>query len=156
SMAGPEYATTAKVDAFVTQAVRRLEGLPGVEAATSTLILPVECCVDLPFNLVAKPPAQGQYNGDQQWRSVPAPYFVVFKMQVLPGRVFRENDVANSARVVVINEHMAKEFWPKEDPIGQVIVIGKGLGPQFDDPPRQIIGVVGSVREAGLERGDVG
>src|SRR5262249_3006813 len=75
---------------------------------------------------------------------------------VVRGRGFRENDIANSARVVVINEHMAKEFWPKEDPIGQVIVIGKGLGPEFDDPPRQIIGIVGNVRESGLQRGEVG
>jgi putative ABC transport system permease protein len=156
SMAGADYATTAKVDAFVTQAVRRLESLPGVEAAASTLMLPVECCVDLPFNIVGKPPAQGQYNGDEQWRSVSPHYFQAFKIPVLRGRVFRESDVANSARVVVINEHMAKEFWPKEDPVGQVIVIGKGLGPQFDEPPRQIIGVVGNVREAGLQRGEVG
>jgi predicted permease len=156
SMAGADYATTAKVDAFVTQAVRRLESLPGVEAAASTLMLPVECCVDLPFNIVGKPPAQGQYNGDEQWRSVSPHYFQAFKIPVLRGRIFRESDVANSARVVVINEHMAKEFWPKEDPVGQVIVIGKGLGPQFDEPPRQIIGVVGNVREAGLQRGEVG
>jgi predicted permease len=156
SMAGADYSTTAKVDAFVTQAVRRLEGLPGVEAAASTLMLPVECCVDLPFNIVGKPPAQGQYNGDEQWRSVSPHYFQAFKIPVLRGRVFRESDVANSARVVVINEHMATEFWPKDDPVGQVIVIGKGLGPQFDEPPRQIIGVVGNVREAGLQRGEVG
>src|SRR5262249_37370460 len=62
-----------------------------------------------------------------------------------------ETDVANSTRVVVINQSMAKQYWPKEDPIGQVITIGKGLGPQFDDPPRQIIGIVGDVRETGLQ-----
>lgn len=156
SMAGAEYATTANVDAFVTQAVRRIESIPGVEAAATTLMLPVECCVDLPFNIVGKAPTQGQYNGDEQWRSVSPHYFEAFKVPVLRGRAFRESDVANSARVVVINEHMAKEFWPKEDAIGQVIVIGKGLGPQFDEPPRQIIGIVGNVREAGLQRGEVG
>ena len=58
--------------------------------------------------------------------------------------------------MVIINEAMAKKYWPKEDPLGQVITIGKGLGPQFDDPARQIIGVVGSVRETGLGDTDVG
>jgi predicted lysophospholipase L1 biosynthesis ABC-type transport system permease subunit len=58
--------------------------------------------------------------------------------------------------VVVINENMAKHYWPKEDPIGQAIVIGKGLGPQFEEAPRQIVGIVGNVREAGLSRGEVG
>ncbi len=51
---------------------------------------------------------------------------------------------------------MAKKYWPKQDPIGQVIVIGKGLGPQFDDPPRQIVGIVGNVRETGLEDAERG
>jgi ABC-type antimicrobial peptide transport system permease subunit len=51
---------------------------------------------------------------------------------------------------------MAKHYWPKEDPIGQVITLGKGLGPDFDDPPRQIVGIVGNVRETGLQDSNVG
>jgi len=51
---------------------------------------------------------------------------------------------------------MAKKYWKDQDPIGAVIVIGKGLGPQFDDPPRQVIGIVGSVRETGLDAVDQG
>jgi len=57
---------------------------------------------------------------------------------------------------LVINEAMARHYWPKEDPIGQTLLIGRGLGPQFDDPPRQIVGIVGSVRETGLNDGEVG
>ncbi|HWE50001.1 MAG TPA: ABC transporter permease [Bryobacteraceae bacterium] len=156
SMAGAKYATTAGVDNFVTQTARRIESVPGVEAAASTIMLPVECCVDLPFNIQGKAPTQGQYTGDEQWRAVSPHYFQAFKISLLRGRVFRENDYSNSTRVVVINEKMAKEYWPKENPIGQEIVIGKGLGPQFDDPPRQIVGVVSNVRESGLSRGEVG
>jgi ABC-type antimicrobial peptide transport system permease subunit len=52
--------------------------------------------------------------------------------------------------VVVINESMAKQFWPKGDPIGQRISIGKGVGPQFTEGPRQIVGVVSDVKDAGL------
>jgi predicted permease len=155
SMAGPAYASTGKVDNFVTQVVRRIETLPGVESAASTVMLPVECCVDLPFTITGKPPTQGQYNGDEQWRDVSPHYFQTYKIPVLRGRIFRETDVANSAPVVVINEKMAKQYWPKEDPIGQVILIGKGLGPDFDDPPRQIVGIVGNVREGGIDRGEV-
>ena len=156
SMGGAGYATTAKVDAFVSQAVRRIETLTGVEAAASAVMLPVECCIDLPFNIVGRSPSQGQYQGDEQWRAISAHYFDAFRIPVLRGRAFRETDVANSARVVIINEHMAKQYWPKEDPVGQVIVIGKGLGKEFEEPPRQVIGIVGNVREAGLDRGEVG
>src|SRR5437667_10937540 len=49
-----------------------------------------------------------------------------------------------------------EKYWPNDDPIGQVIVIGKGLGPQFEDPPRQVVGVVGNVRENGLAKDNVG
>jgi predicted lysophospholipase L1 biosynthesis ABC-type transport system permease subunit len=58
--------------------------------------------------------------------------------------------------VVLINRAMARKYWPKENPIGKVMVIGKGLGPQFQDPPRQVIGVVGDVRETGLANRNVG
>ena len=49
SMAGPAYTSTAKVHNFVTQVARRIEGLPGVEAAASAIMLPVQCCIDLPY-----------------------------------------------------------------------------------------------------------
>jgi len=156
SMAGGKYTTSAAVDNFVVQTVHRIEALPGVEAAASTIELPVECCIDLPFIIIGKPPAHGQYEDDEQWRSVSPHYFQAFRISLLRGRLFRENDYANSTRVVIINEKMAKEFWPKGNPIGQEILIGKGLGPQFDEPPRQIIGIVSNVRESGLSKGEVG
>jgi predicted permease len=157
SMAGGTYSTTAKVQNFVTQVVRRVEGLPGIEAAASAVVLPVESEIDLPFTIAGKPPQKGAaYNGDEQYRMVSAHYFQVFRIPLLRGRTFTETDMGNSARVVIINEVMAHKYWPKEDPLGQVITIGKGLGPQFDDPPRQIVGIVGNVRERGLNVADAG
>jgi putative ABC transport system permease protein len=47
---------------------------------------------------------------------------------------------------------MAKKYWPKEDPLGQQIIIGKGVGPEFEEPPRQIIGIVGDIHYGGLNR----
>jgi len=142
------------VNNLSTQIVRRIESLPGVEAAASAVALPVENGIDLPFSIAGKPSAQGDYNGDEQWRFASPHYFRTFKIPLLRGRTFDESDSGNSARVVVINEVMAKKYWGKEDPVGQVITIGKGLGPQFDDPPRQIVGIVGNVRESGLANQD--
>ena len=156
SMSGPAYATTARVDQFVTQVSRRIELLPGVEAAAAAIMLPVQCCIDLPFQITGKPLKEGQqYHGDEQWRSGSIHYFQVLRIPLVRGRAFRETDSANAARVVIINEAFSKKYWSKEEALGQVIVIGKGLGPQFDDPPRQIIGIVGNVREAGLADGEV-
>ena len=92
SLAGGSYSTTAKVENFSTQGVRRIEAIPGVEAAATAIVLPIESGVDLPFNISGKPPAKGDYNGDAQWRSVSAHYFQVFKIPLLRGRVFSETD----------------------------------------------------------------
>ena len=155
SMAGGNYATTANVANFVRQVERRVESLPGVEAASAALVLPTTSEIDLPFQIPDKPPAKGdQYNGSVQWRPVSSHYFRVFRIPTLRGRSFNETDVENSARVVIINEAIARKYWPKEDPVGKVIVIGKGLGAQFEEPPRQIVGIAGNVRETGLSQED--
>jgi putative ABC transport system permease protein len=85
-----------------------------------------------------------------QWRNVSSQYFQVFRIPLLRGRAFTERDEAGSDRVVVINEAMAKQFWPKGDALGARITIGHGLGPEFEEPPRQVVGIVGNARDAGL------
>ncbi len=157
SLAGGNYSSTGKVDNFATQVIRRIEALPGVQSAALTIALPTETEIDLPFNIAGKAPKAGQmYNGDEQYRFVSPHYFSVFKIPLLRGRFLNQRDVANSAKVVLINQAMAKKYWPKENPVGAVITIGKGLGPQFDDAPRQIVGIVGNVRETGLGDTDTG
>ena len=69
----------------------------------------------------------------------------------MKGRVFDQRDTGNSARVLIVNEAFAKKYWPKGDPIGQRITIGKGLGPEFEEPAREIVGIVGNIRENGLK-----
>jgi putative ABC transport system permease protein len=156
SLVGQRYATTGKVDVFSTQVLRRIENIPGVEAAAMAIQLPAHGGIDLPFEIAGRPPKAGEnYNGDEQWRSVSPHYFSVFKVPILSGRAFSERDNGSSARVLLINQSMAKKYWPKESPIGQVLVIGKSLGPQFEDLPRQIIGVVGDVRETNASEKDL-
>jgi len=156
SLAGTAYTTTATVSDFSTRVVRRLETVPGVERAASMIALPVETGIDLPFNIVGKPPARGDYNGDEQWWSVSPHYFDVFKIPLVRGRRFGDGDTGAAPRVVIINDAMAKKYWPTGDAIGQLIVIGKGLGPQFEEPPREIVGIVGNVRENGLNNAGIG
>ncbi len=148
---GSAYKTTAAVEGFITRTAQRIEALPGVEAAAITVALPTTNEIDIPFSIAGRPDPKGSpYNGDEQWRFISPHYFRAFHIPLLRGRVFTESDTGNSARVVIINEAMAKQYWPKQDPIGQVITIGKGLGPQFEEPPREIVGIVGNVRETGL------
>jgi putative ABC transport system permease protein len=155
SMAGGSYSTTAKMANFETQVLRRVEGLPGVEAAAATVSLPANQCCDLPFTIAGKPPAKGdQYNGEEEYRPISPHYFRVFRIPLLRGREFSETDEPNSARVAIINEALARKYWGKGDALGQVITIGKGLGPDFDDPPRQIVGIMANAREKRLSEAD--
>jgi predicted permease len=68
----------------------------------------------------------------------------------LRGRVFNAQDTAGSPGVVIINDAFRKKYWPKGDALGQRIEIGKGMGPAFAEPPREIVGVIGDVKEGGL------
>jgi putative ABC transport system permease protein len=145
------------VENLICQMTPRLESMPGVQSAATALMLPIEGGVDLPFTIAGKPPAKGnKYNGDEQWRSVSAHYFAAFRIPLFRGRVFDEHETGHSAHVVIINESMAKKYWKTEDPIGHSITIGAGLGPQFEEPPREIVGIVGTVRENGLADADQG
>ena len=77
-------------------------------------------------------------------------YFEVFRIPVVRGRTYTERDNAAGTPVVIINQVMAKKYWHDADPLNDQIVIGKNVGPDFVDPPRQIVGVVGDVRSNAL------
>ena len=155
SLAGERYGTTEKVDGFTTQVLRRIESIPGVEVAGTTLALPLTTEIDMPISIAGKPPKAGDHwNGDEQWRPISPHYFAAFKIPLLSGRVFTERDTFNSAKVMLINRAMANKYWKNESPIGQVITLGKGLGP-LEDQPREIVGIVGDVRETGAADGTV-
>ena len=63
------------------------------------------------------------------------------------------NDDAAAPGVVIITQAMARQYWKKgEDPLGKQIIIGKEVGPEFTEPARIIVGIVGDVRDGGLNR----
>ena len=68
------------------------------------------------------------------------------EIPVLKGRQIEQSDSEHSPGVVVINQAMAHQYFPNENPIGKRIVIAQNLGPDFADEPREIIGVVGDAK----------
>ena len=152
SFSGGRYDTTLKASNLRRQVADRIETLPGVRAAASTVMLPVEGGIDLDFVIEGVPPPKGENtNGDEQWRFISPHYFTALRVPLLRGRFFDPRDTGNSARVVIINQAFAKKYWPTGDPMGTRVQIGVGLGKAFDEPPRQIVGIVGNVRESGLK-----
>jgi putative ABC transport system permease protein len=151
SLTGDRFQKTAGVAQLVRNGRERLNAIPGVEASASTCCLPLEGGFDLPFIVVGRPVDKTQ-QPDAGWMNASPGYFDVFKIPILRGRNFTDSDVAGAPGVVLINESMAKQFWPKENPVGQQIIIGKGVGPEFEEPARQIVGIVGDIHDGGLNR----
>jgi len=149
---GPRFEKTAAVAQVVRTGREQLNAIPGVITAAATNSVPLAGGFGLPFIIVGKP-LNGPSTGGAGWMAVSPGYFNAFRIPLLRGRDFTDNDTAGSQGVAIINEAMAKEFWKKgEDPVGQQIIIGHGVGPEFEEPARLIIGVVGDVRSDGLNR----
>ena len=151
SINGPQFNNSLAVEQLVRNGVERLRGIRGVQVASATCCVPLEGGYGLPFLVVGRPLTDGPFHGGGNWQTLSPGYFEVFKIPVLRGRAFNDRDVAGSPPVVVINQAMARRYWPKSDPMSDKIWIGKGVMPQLaKEPPRQVIGVVGDIRGNGL------
>ncbi len=150
SLTGPRFLKSEAVEQLIRDGVERLRAVPGVTEASATCCVPLEGGYGLPFRIVGRP-ADGPFNGGGGWTTVSPGYFEVFKIPVKRGRSFNDHDDGAAPAVVVINEAMARQYWPKGDPVGERLIIGRGVMREFaDEPERQIIGVVGDTRDGGL------
>jgi len=153
SLSGGKYDTSASIEQLVRRAVERLDALPGVELASATCCVPLEGGYGLPFKIIGRPLRDGPFHGGGGWKTVSPGFFEVFRIPVIRGRSFTERDNHAGAPVVIINETMARRFWPKGDPLHDRILIGKGVMPQLEtEQPRQIIGVIADQRDGALNQ----
>jgi predicted permease len=151
SLTGPQFEKSAGVTRLVHEGLRRIRALPGVEVAGTTCCVPLEGGFGLPFQIPGRPEGPTS-KGGAGWTMVSAGYFETFKIPVLRGRTYKEQDDSGPP-VVIINQALAKQFWPKGDPLNDRIIIGGNIAPAVKgELPRQIIGVVADVRDGGLNR----
>jgi putative ABC transport system permease protein len=142
---------------MVQQATDRIQALPGVRVAACAVSVPMDQVgIDLPFSIVGRTPKiNDRWEGDEYWRFVSPGYFEVLRIPLLRGRYFSRTDTGKTDHIVIVNEAFARKYWPDKDPVGERMLIGKGLGGDFEEPERQVVGVVGSVTENGLANGMV-
>ena len=82
------------------------------------------------------------------WNLVSPGYFDVLKIPLVRDRRFTDRDDARAAPVALINQAMAKRYWPDVDPLRDAIVIVPKIGGEFEENvPRRIVGSVGDVRQ---------
>jgi predicted permease len=148
----PRFASSSSMARLIAEGRRRVSALPGVEAVGATYSVPVQGYLMMRFTIIGRP-VDGPYHGIGHWGPVSPGYFEVFKIRLGRGRLFTERDDAGSPPVVIISESLARQFFPNDDPLEHQLVLGKGLGAPFDtEPVRQIVGVVGDVHDAELNR----
>jgi putative ABC transport system permease protein len=150
SISGDRFQKTAGVAQVVRDGTERLAALPGVTSAAAACCLPLEGGFGLPFDIVGRPKGKDPATGGAGYLTVSWNYFGAFKIPVLRGRTFTEQDNGTAPGVVLINETMARKFWPKGDPLRDRLLIGALMGGPFTEPPRQIIGIVGDTRADSL------
>jgi putative ABC transport system permease protein len=155
SLKGVQYEKAEAVEQVVRNGVENLRTIPGVVNASATCCVPLQGGYGLPFRIVGRPLAadsQGPFHGGGGWMTISPGYFEVFKIPVRRGRTFNERDTSTSTPVVVINEAMAKQYWPKADPLNDRLVIGKGVMREFaSEGERQIVGIAADIKSNGLD-----
>jgi len=151
SLAGSHFQNTAAINRVVRQAIQNIEALPGVDRAAVSYTLPLEGAFGIPFNIVGNTPVSGQYDG-RGWINASPGYFDAFRIPIVQGRAFNDRDDVSSPRVAIINQALARQFFPNANPLGRQILLGHGYGPEFEEPSREIIGVAGDVHDNGLNR----
>jgi putative ABC transport system permease protein len=151
SLTSPRFEKTDQVDRFVQDAVRRLGSLPGVVSVGAASWLPYETGATLPFVVVGRP-LNGPSHGYGHWRNISPAYFDALKIPLLRGRYFTDRDDGKGAKAVIVNQAMARQYWPGKDPLGEQIDIAPNVGPEFDETPRQIVGIIGDILEDALDQ----
>ena len=140
-----KYSQRPAVARFYEDVVERLRRAPGVTGASAVSAMPlhnVGAAGALPFTVAGHPPPDTE-DPLADVRIVAPGYFETMRIALLDGRLLDERDVETGPRTSVINQTMARRYFPDRSPIGQIIQNPHGKS--------EVVGVVGDVRNQGLE-----
>jgi len=133
---------------FFEQALERIRSLPGVQSAGMTSALPLTGNPDFGFTIEGRTPSAPGDVPQTRWRAISPDYLRTMGILRRRGRYFTGQDHEKATGVAIINETMARRFWPDGDPLGKRIKLG---GPQRPYPWMEIVGIVGDVKHDGLD-----
>jgi len=144
-----KYPEPAQILAFEQQALEQIKALPGVQSVGATSVLPMSGSGSSgSFRIEGRTVEPGQQppHGDR-W-SVSSDYLQTMSIPLVKGRYFSDRDAPDAPGVAIIDETMARKYWPGEDPVGKRITFG---GDPDNPRWREIVGIVGYVKTKGLE-----
>jgi putative ABC transport system permease protein len=151
SLSGTRYASSASVEQVIRAGRERLRSIPGVVEIGTGCCVPTRFSSNLPFDVIGRDVPQGDVAGAADYAVAGPGYFAAFRTPLLRGRDFSDADTGGAPGVVIVNEAYASRFWPDGDALGQRIRIGAGrLNILGLEPEREIVGIVGDVRNRSL------
>ena len=134
---------------FYEQLVERISALPGVQSASAGWPLPMSSSsATVTFNIQSRPVAKGDEPSEALNLAMPG-YFETMRIPLLAGRTFGPQDGLTGHPTIIINQAFAKKYFPNQNPIGQHMQVRAG-DDLFEDPMREIVGVVGDLKHKGL------
>ena len=128
------------------QMLEQVRAIPGVRSAGLVNTLPITGGAATDFVIQGRPAPLPRNEPVANINIVDSGYFHAIGIPLIDGREFTENDTQQSARVMIINQNMAKQFWPNESPIGKRVTM-KNWGPPLTG---EIIGIVGDTKADGI------
>ena len=141
-----KYSTPDKTSNFFHELDTRVSQLPGVESVGLVTELPLSGQPnDMPFTVEGRPPVTIDQAFDADFRRVNQHYLRTMRIPLLRGRNFTEQEVRQSADVLIVSDLLARQVFPNEDPIGKRLLLAMG------DKPVEIIGIAGDIRHRTLE-----
>ena len=140
------YAKDEQVVAVGRQIVSRTQSLPGVQSVGLTSVLPVSFNGNTTWIRVVGQPYNGEHNEVNQ-RDVSSSLFATLHAKLLRGRYFTDAEDGSKPPVVIINQALAKKYFPSEDPIGKKIA-DTDLAPKSI---REVIGIVEDIKDGSLD-----
>jgi putative ABC transport system permease protein len=145
------YDNRIKIATFFTDALQRIRALPGVVAAGAISDFFIHRQPDYRIALEGRPPQRPSDTTPPLTEDNVVPgYFEAMRIPLLRGRLLEDRDLApNAPPVVVINQEMARRFWPGDDPIGKRFKYG--LDPAAAMPWKTVVGVVADMRRQRLD-----
>ncbi len=149
TMTGKRYKDHQQVLDTYHQLWERLDHLPGVTASGGISSLPLSQMYAWgPITVEGQvlPPGENFINAD--WRMVGGRYFEAMQIPLVRGRFFTEQDIETKPKVVLIDEYMAAQLWPHQDPIGKRIRLGSLTS---NEPIVTVVGIVGRVKQYTLD-----
>jgi predicted permease len=149
TLTGRKYADGPTVQHTYKEFWRRLDALPGVTASGGVTALPLSGFFAWgPITVDGRVPLPGEQFINADMRTVGGRYFEAMGIPLLRGRLFDERDTPDQARAIVIDDRMAADLWPHEDPLGKRIKFGDASSPS---PWDTVVGVVGRVKQYALD-----